>query len=101
MIYRARTVTLLAAKAPAYRAVVVRAAAYLSEHYPAVHVEIWENVAGPQHQIHMVTRCNSLAALETYEAERKDDAGWLALIEEARVLQGALDTVDHLYRVIS
>ncbi len=101
MIYRARTVTLLPAKAAAYRAVVVRAAAYLSEHYPAVHVEILENVAGPQHQIHMVTRCNSLAALETYEAERKDDAGWLALIEEARLLQGSLDTVDHLYRVIS
>lgn len=101
MIYRARTVTLLPAKAAAYRAVVVRAAAYLSEHYPAVHVEILENVAGPQHQIHMVTRCNSLAALETYEAERKDDAGWLALIEEASVLQGALDTVDHLYGVIS
>ena len=101
MIYRARTITLLPAKAAAYRAVVVRAAAYLSEHYPAVQVEILENVAGPHHQVHMVTRCDSLAALETYEAQRKDDAGWLALIEEASVLQGSLDTVDHLYRVVS
>lgn len=101
MIYRARTITLLPEKATAYRAVVVRAAAYLSQHYPGVHVEILENVAGPQHQVHMVTRCDSLAALESYEAARKDDAGWLAIMAEGRAVQGTIETVDHLYRVIS
>ena len=48
----------------------------------------------------MVTRCDSLAALEQYETIREDDAGWRAWIEEARSLQGVADAADHLYRVV-
>ncbi|MCE7983392.1 MAG: hypothetical protein DYG89_19640 [Caldilinea sp. CFX5] len=56
--------------------------------------------AGRHQQIHMVTRCDSLAALESYETQRKTDAGWLALTEEANALQATVETVDQIYRVI-
>lgn len=101
MIYRVRTITLHPAQAIAYREVVLRAAAYINEQYPAIHVEIWENVAGRQQQIHMVTRCDSLAALESYEAQRKSDTGWLALVEEVNALQATVEAVDQIYRVIT
>lgn len=100
MIVRTRTLTVLPEKAEAYRALLIRAATYLSEQYAEIQVEILENVAGSRRQLHMVTRCDSLAALERYEKERKDDADWLALIEEAQALQATVDEVDHLYRVI-
>lgn len=100
MIYRARTMTLIPAKADAVRAVCVRAAAYVNEHFPGIHVEILENIAGSLDDIHMVTRCESLAALEAYEAERQTDAGWNALVAEVQAVAGATDMVDRLYRVI-
>ena len=70
MIYRVRTINLQAEHASA-RDATVRAAAYATEHFPDIQVEILENIAGPGHQIHMVTRCVSLAVLEAYEAQRK------------------------------
>ena len=100
MIYRARTMNLIPQKAAAVRAVCVRAAAYVNEHFPGIHVEILENVAGSLNQIHMVTRCESLAALETYEAQRAKDPGWLALVEEVNALRGTTEVMDSLYRVI-
>lgn len=54
MIYRARTMNLLAGKADAVRAVSLRAAAYVNAHYPGIHVEILENIAGVRDQIHVV-----------------------------------------------
>lgn len=101
MIYRVRTLTLRPEQRIEYREVLLRAAAYVNEQYPTIHVEIWENVAGRQQQIHMVTRCDSLAALESYEAQRKHDTGWLALAEEANALQATLETVDQIYRVVA
>jgi hypothetical protein len=101
MIYRARTITLHPEQGTAYKAVALQASAYVNQHYPAIHVELLENIAGRQQQIHMITRCESLAALEVYETQRKTDAGWVALVEEASALQATLETVDHLYRVIS
>lgn len=100
MIYRARTMNLLAGKADAVRAVSLRAAAYANTHYPGIHVEILENIAGIQDQIHMVTRCESLAALEAYEAKRSHDPGWLAFVTEVTEIQGTTDVVDNLYRVL-
>lgn len=100
MIYRARTVTVTFEKAEAMRSLLVRGAAYVGEHYAGIQVEILENVAGPRRELHMVTRCESLAALERYEAERRDDAGWLAWLAEAQALQGSVDASDHLYRVL-
>ncbi len=98
MIYRVRTINLIPAKASAAREVACRAAAYATEHFSGINLEIMENVAGPQHQMHMVTRCESLAALEAYEAKRQTDAGWQALVEDFRALSAAVDTVDYLYR---
>ena len=100
MIYRMRTINLRAEHAPA-RDAAVRAAAYASEHFPDIQVEILENIAGPGHQIHMVTRCVSLAALEAYEAQRKSDSGWQVLVEEFRSLAPGVDTVDYLYRTVA
>ena len=101
MIYRSRTIPVHAEKLTEYRTLVLRAATYLNDHYPAVHVEILENVDGRQQQVHMVTRCDSLAALEAYEAQRKEDPDWKALGEEARALQATVESVDHLYRLAS
>ena len=100
MIYRARTMNLLAGKADAVRAVSLRAAAYVNAHYPDIHVEILENIAGVRDQIHMVTRCESLAALEAYEAQRAHDPGWLALVTEVTEIQGTREVVDNLYHVL-
>ena len=100
MIYRVRTINLQAEHASA-RDATVRAAAYATEHFPGIQVEILDNIAGPGHQIHMVTRCVSLAALEAYEAQRKLDSGWQALVEEFRALAPGVDTVDYLYRVVA
>jgi hypothetical protein len=100
MIYRVRTINLRAEHASA-RDATVRAAAYATEHFPGIQVEILENIAGPQHQIHMVTGCMSLAALETYEAQRKSDSGWQALIEEFRSLTPGVASVDYLYRTVA
>ena len=101
MIYRARTMTLIPAKADAIRDVCVRAAAYVNEHFPGIHVEILENIAGSLDDIHMVTRCESLAALEAYEEKRKSDAGWMALVAEVQAVAGVSKIVDSLYRVVS
>jgi hypothetical protein len=100
MIYRVRTINLRAENTSA-REVTVRAAAYATEHFPGIQVEILENIAGPRHQIHMVTRCVSLAALETYEAQRKSDSGWQALVEEFRALAAEINSVDYLYRTVA
>ena len=100
MIYRSRTMNLIPQKSTAVRDVSVRAAAYVNEHYPGIHVEILENIAGDRQQIHMVTRCDSLAALEAYEAQRLEDPGWMALVEEVVGLEGTTGTVDSLCRVI-
>lgn len=101
MIYRIRTLNVHAEKEEAYRVLIVRAAAYLSEHFPAVKVEIVENVTGPLRQYHMVTRCDSLATLEACEAARKADAGWLAMTEESCQLRGSSDATQQLYRSVS
>lgn len=101
MIYRIRTMNLVPEKASAVRDVALRAAAYASERFEGIEVEILENVAGQLGQIHMVTRCASLAALEAYEAERREDAGWMALVEEVHSLFGAEKTVDHLLRTVA
>ena len=100
MIYRARTMNLLADKAAAVRAVSLRAAAYVNAHYPNIHVEILENIAGIREQIHMVTRCESLAALEAYEVQRAHDPGWLALVAKVTEIQGTTEVVDNLYHVL-
>jgi hypothetical protein len=98
VICRVRTINLVPAKASAAREVARRAAAYATEHFSEVNVEILENIAGPQHQMHMVTRCESLAALEAYETKRQTDAGWQALVEDFQTVSAAVDTVDYLYR---
>lgn len=99
MIYRARTLNLIRAKVAEAHALMLKATAYLNENFPGVTVEILRNVGGPVNQIHMVTCCASLAALEEYEEERQLDAGWLALLEEWRALDAESTTaVDHLYR---
>ena len=100
MIYRVRTLNVIAEKAEAYRVLLVRAATHLSTQYSGVQVEILENIAGSLHQLHMVTRCDSLAALEAYEANRKDDATWQAMIQEAQTLQATTDASNSLYRVV-
>jgi hypothetical protein len=100
MIYRVRTIKLKAEKAAAAREVVVRAATYATNQFPGIQVEILENIAGPLHQLHMVTRCDSLAALEDYERHRQTDAGWQAFVAEHQALGAALDSVDHLYRTV-
>lgn len=100
MIYRVRTLNIIAEKSEAYRALLIRAAAHLSEQYSGVQVEILENVAGSRRQLHMLTRCDSLAALEAYESARKDDAVWQAMIQEAQTLQATTEAVDSLYRVV-
>lgn len=101
MIYRARTMTLIPAKAAAVREVAVRAASYVNEHYPGIHVEILENISGPIDEIHMVTRCDSLAALEVYEEQRKTDAGWNALVVEVQTVAGATESGDRLFRAVT
>ncbi len=101
MIYRARTMTLIPAKAAAVRDVTVRAAAYVNEHYPGIRVEILENIAGIVDQIHMVTRCESLAAFEAYEEQRKADAGWNALVAEVQAVAGIAESADRLFRVVT
>jgi hypothetical protein len=101
VIYPARTLTLIPEKAAAVRDVAVRAVAYVNEHYPGIHVEILENIAGLLDQIHMVTRCESLAALEEYEEQRKTDTGWNAFVAEVQLVAGATESVDHLFRVVT
>ena len=101
MIYRARTMTVSPQTTEAVRDVSVRAAAYVNGKYPEIHVEILENIAGPHHQIHMVTRCESLAALEAYDQRRLGDADWMALVGEVNAIQGITLVSDALYRVIA
>ena len=101
MIYRVRTISLAPDTTEEAQALASKAAAYATEHFPDVAVEILTNVAGPQHQIHMVTRCKSLGALEEYEESRKTDAGWLALVEEWRTHKLGAESVDRLYRSVS
>lgn len=76
----------------------VQAAAYLTAHYPEVQVEILRNVDGPPHQLHMVTRCASMDALDAYEMARADDAGWLALLAAYRALDPQRSTSDRVYQ---
>ena len=101
MIYRVRTMKLNPEKAAAAREVAAKAASYATGHFPGIEVQILENIAGSLHQIHMVTRCQSLAALEAYEAERQLDAEWQVLIAEYRSLAATVDTIDQLYRTVS
>jgi len=98
MIYRVRTLNLTAAKKSAATEVACRAAAYASEHFSGIEVEVVENISGSLHQIHMATRCESLAALEAYEAKRQTDAGWLRLAQEFRALDAVVDQADRFYR---
>ena len=100
MIYRVRTLTVIPEKAKAHRELLVRAAAYLSEQYAGVQVEILENIAGSRQQLHMATRCDSLTALEAYEADRQTDANWQAFLNQAQALQATTEGVDRLYRVV-
>lgn len=101
MIYRARTMDLLPEQAAAVCAVSLRAAAYVNAHYPGIRIEILENVAGRRDQIHMVTACSSLAALEAYEAQRAADPEWVALTHAVEALRGIVGMVDNLYRVLA
>ena len=98
MIYRVRTLNLIPAKKSAASEVACSAAEYATEHFPGIEVEVLENISGSLHHIHMVTRCDSLATLEAYEAKRQTDAGWLRLLEEFRTLNAVVDQVDRLYR---
>ena len=100
MIYRVRTLNVITEKSEAYQALLVRAASHLSAQYSGVQVEILENIAGSRRQLHMVTRCDSLAALEAYEVDRKADATWQAMTQEAQTLQATTDATDALYRVV-
>lgn len=99
-IYRFRTVNLAPEKESAARDVMVRAASYLTAHYPEVRVEILSNVDGPPHQLHMVTRCTSLGVLDAYEAARGEDAEWLTLLQNYRELGADIATVDRLYQIV-
>ena len=99
MIYRVRTLDLIADKKSAATEVACSAAAYATKHFPGIEVEVLENISGSLHHIHMVTRCESLAALEAYEAKRQTDAGWLGLLEAFRTANAVVDQVDRLYRV--
>jgi hypothetical protein len=101
MIYRVRTMTVLAEQAAAVRAVALRAAAHVNACYPGIRVEALENVAGRRDQIHMVTACSSLAALEAYEAQRTADLEWNALVATVEALHGVHSMVDNLYRVLT
>jgi hypothetical protein len=101
MIYRVRTMTLLTEQAAAVRAVALRAAAHVNACYPGIRVEVLENVAGRRDQIHMLTACSSLAALEAYEAQRAADREWNALAEAAEALHGIHSMVDNIYRVLT
>jgi len=49
----------------------------------------------------MVTRCESLAAFEVYEAQRLTDPDWAALVNEVNALEGMTAVVDNLYRVLT
>ena len=99
-IYRFRTVELAAEKEAAAQDVMVRAAAYLTAHYPGVQVKILRTVDGLPHELHMVTRCASLGDLDTYETARADDVGWLALLEEYRALDAQRGTSDCFYELV-
>ena len=101
MIYRARTITLGGVNIGEAKHIMVRAAAYLNENYPEIDVEILENIGGPLQQLHMVTKCNSLAALEAYEEKRQGDAEWNAILAEWNAFAVGSTTEDHLYRIIS
>lgn len=101
MIYRVRTMTVIPPKVEAVRDVAIRAAHYVNEHYPGIHVEVFENIAGKREEVHMLTRCESLAALEEYEENRKGDAGWNALVAEVRAIEGVPESADYLYRIVS
>ena len=98
MIYRVRSLKLHLAKRFAATRTACNAAAYVNEHYPGVEVEVLENISGSLHHIHMVTRCESLAALEAYEAKRQTDTGWLKLLDEFRKHDAMVDQFDRLYR---
>ena len=98
-IYRFRTVELAVEKKAAAQDVMIRAAAYLTAHYAGVQVKILRTVDNPSHELHMVTRCATLGDLDTYEAARSDDVGWLALLEEYRALDAQLGTSDHFYEL--
>jgi hypothetical protein len=101
MIYRVRTLKLIPDKKSTASNVACSAAEYVTEHFSGINVEILENISGSLHQIHMITRCESLAALEAYEANRQTDAGWLRLVEEFRALNAVVDQVDRLYRAVT
>lgn len=100
MIYRVRTMTLSRSKASSVRKVAARAAAYVNQNYPDIQVEVLDNITGLRDQIHMVTRCASLAALEVYETERQGDTEWRAHMDEYTGLDAVTETVDSLYRVV-
>ena len=101
MIYRARTINLGTVNIGEAKHIMVRAAAYLNENYSEVDVEILENIGGSLQQLHMVTRCNSLAALEAYEEKRQGDTEWNAILAEWNAFAVGNTTEDRLYRVVS
>ena len=101
MIYRVRTINLDLGKTTEAKQLTTKAATYISRNYADITVEVLENVTGSLHQIHMVTRCNSLGALEAYEEKRQTDPKWQALLEEWEQLAAHVGDADRLYRTVS
>jgi hypothetical protein len=45
--------------------------------------------------------CESLAAFDAYEEQRKADAGWNALVAEVQAVAGIAESADRLFRVVT
>jgi len=101
MIYRIRTITLTGKELGTSRAKFVEAATYINANYPEVTSEILVNISGSLNQIHWVTRCESLAVLEQYEAKRNQDAKWQNIVQEWLSKVEPQDLVDNFYTIVS
>lgn len=101
MIYRIRTITLARKELSQSQAHFVDAANYVNSKYPEVTSEILLNISGSLNEIHWLTKCDSLATLEAYEAKRDQDPEWQAIVQKWIAESSPQDIVDNFYEIVN
>lgn len=78
-----------------------KAAAYITDKYSELTVQIMENINGPVNQLHWVESWDTLAPWEEYAKQVDADSGWQALLAEGGGLFDADSIVRKWYRPLS
>lgn len=102
MIVSIRTAGIQYGKQASAMAWAVKVAAYINSTFPGAKVRTTRSVGGPLSQVHWISEYASLADFETAWAKIESDAGYQALLKEARdgMLFDARSLRDDLHQTI-